>query len=88
MRWRREEVQVPDPPVRSPKLALTDFLRGDDPLARIRQEHARGGPRATGEDLLIFWAQQWYWGGDDQYLRQMGLWMAEDLRLKGKVRGK
>jgi hypothetical protein len=88
MRFRRSAPRpAHDPPVRSPKLALTDFLRGDDPLARIEAEHA-AGPWSTQEDLVRFWAQQWYWSGDVEWLRRIGLWVAEDLKLKGKVKGK
>ena len=84
MKWRRGS--SPTTPVTSPKVALTDFLRGDDQLARIEKEWGAGG-HSTPESLLTFWAQQWYWGGDERYLLQMGLWMAEDLKMRGKVKG-
>jgi hypothetical protein len=68
-------------------MALRDFIKGDDQLASIEKEWGAGGAWSGPEDLLAFWAQQWYWGGDERYLLQIGLWMAEDLKLRGKVRG-
>ena len=92
MRWRRR-MHFEEPGYRTerlkPKLALTEFLSGSDQLADIEEEARAQSPKPISpEELLIQWAKQYYWSGGkngERFLHIIGLWVAEDLKLRGKL---
>lgn len=79
---RNPEYPLPKPP---DVLSIQDTILGSDAVARIVQEAARLAPAPSPEILLVMWARQYYAGGGDVFVYQIGLYVAEDLRLNGRL---
>lgn len=83
-RRRNTDPPLPDPPKVDD---LRETLLGSDQLARLVREAAALAPLPEPEDLLVMWARAYYEDPETRahFIYQIGLYVAEDLRLNGRL---
>jgi hypothetical protein len=86
-RRTRHPAQPAPPEAVQSHRALADAIMGADQLARLQAEASMMAPAPDPEDLLAAWAREYYRSADIWWLYKIGLYVAEDLRLLGKVDG-
>jgi hypothetical protein len=86
-RRKRHPSQPPEPEAVQSRRALADSIMGADQIARIQHDASLMSIPPDPEDLLAAWAREFYRSQDTWWLYKIGLYVAEDLKLLGKVEG-